>query len=188
VVVRSCLALKLLALLVVPCSAAEMDLASASRLPTTSPSISTAANESVLVLNRTTRSLPRTGDPIWSLRLETPGQPVQHFDAVSGRAHRQNADRHRSGTRAPLPAGRYVLGPVEPLGPADPRELGPIWIGIEPQFPTGRGHLGIHLDPSANRNANSGTLGCVGLIRWDDMQTLAGLVQRRNVRTLVVSE
>ena len=82
----------------------------------------------VVVLNRTTRSLPRTGDPIWSLSLETPGQPVQHFDAVSGRAHRQNADRHRSGTRAPLPAGRYVLGPVEPLGPADPRELGPIWI------------------------------------------------------------
>ena len=109
-----------------------MDLASASRLPTTSPSITTSANESVLVLNRTTRSLPRTGDPIWSLRLETPGQPAQHFDAVSGRANRQNADRHRSGTRAPLPAGRYVLGPVEPLGPADPRELGPIWIGIEP--------------------------------------------------------
>ena len=36
--------------------------------------------------------------------------------------------------------------------------------------------------------ANSGTLGCVGLIRWDDMQTLAGLVQRRNVRAMVVSE
>ncbi|MCB4408243.1 hypothetical protein [Synechococcus sp. MU1642] len=74
------------------------------------------------------------------------------------------------------------------MGPADPRELGRIWIGIEPQSPTGRGHLGIHLDPSVNRNANSGRLGCVGLIRWDDMQTLAGLVQRRNVRTLVVSE
>ena len=187
-VVRSCLALKLLALLAVPCFAAEIDLAFASMVPTTSLSTSIPTSESVLVLNRTTRSLARTGDPIWSLRLETPGQPVQRFDAVSGRAHRQNADRHRSGTRAPLPAGRYSLGPVEPLGPSDPRELGPIWIGIEPQFPTGRGHLGIHLDPSANRNANSGTLGCVGLIRWDDMQTLAGLVQRRNVRTLVVSE
>ena len=152
-----------------------MDLASASTVPTTSLSTSIPVNESVLVLDRTTRSLARTGDPIWSLRLETPGQPVQHFDAVSGRAHRQNADR-------------YSLGPVEPLVPDDPQELGPIWIGIEPQFPTGRGYLGIHLDPSANRNANSGTLGCVGLIRWDDMQTLAGLVQRRNVRTLVVSE
>nr|WP_255599774.1 hypothetical protein [Synechococcus sp. MU1643] len=165
-----------------------MDLASASTVLTTSLSTSIPANESVLVLNRTTRSLVRTGDPIWSLRLETPGQPVQRFDAVSSRAHRQNADRNRSGTRAPLSAGRYRLGPMEPLGPSDPRELGPIWIGIEPQFPTGRGHLGIHLDPSANRNANSGTLGRVGLICWDDMQTLAGLVQHRNVRTLVVSE
>ena len=161
-----------------------MDLASASTSPSTSP----LTGESVLVLNRTMRSLSRTGDPIWSLRLETPGKPVENFDAVSGRAYRQNADRHRSGTRAPLPAGRYSLGPVEALGPADPSELGPIWIGIEPQFPTGRGHLAIHLDPSANRNANSGTLGCVGLIRWEDMQSLAGLVQRRNVRTLVVSE
>ena len=113
---------------------------------------------------------------------------MKHFDAVCGRAHRKNADRHRSGTRAPLPAGRYCHGPVEPVGLADLRELGPIWIGIEPQFPTGRGHLGIHLDLSAKCNANSGTLGCLGLIRWDDMQTLAGLVQRRNVRTLVVSE
>ena len=145
-------------------------------------------DESVLVLNRTTRSLPRTGDPIWSLRLETPGQPVEHFDAVSGQAHRQSAERHRSGTRAPLPACRYSLGPVEPLGPAGPRELGPSWIGIEPQFPMDRGHLDIHFDPIANRNANSGTLGCVGLIRWDDMQTLAGLVQSRNLRTLVVSK
>jgi len=80
--------LKLLVLLVVPCSAAEMDLASDSRLPNTSPSISTSDNESALVLNRNTRSLPRTGDPIWSLRLETPGQHVQYFDAFSGRAHR----------------------------------------------------------------------------------------------------
>ena len=103
-VVRSCLALKLLALLVVPCSAAEMDLASASRLPTTSPSITTSANESVLVLNRTTRSLPRTGDPIWSLRLETPGQPVHHFDAVSGRAHRQLSLIHIS-----EPTRRYAI-------------------------------------------------------------------------------
>ena len=144
--------------------------------------------ESVLVLQRTNRALSRTGDPIWDLRLESPGQQSLHFDAVSGRAHRQNADRHRSGTRAPLPVGRYSLGPVEPLGPGDPAELGPIWIGIEPLFTTGRGHLGIHLDPSANRNANSGTLGCVGLIRHNDMLELAALIKRRNVRTLLVNE
>ena len=140
----------------------------------------------ILILERTARQLSRTNDPIWTLRLETQGEHPHQFDAVSGRAHRQQADRHRTGTRAPLPVGRYSLGPVEQLGPKDPAELGPIWIGIEPQFPTGRGHLGIHLDPSANRNANSGTLGCVGLIHRDDMVQLADLVQRHKVKALVV--
>ena len=137
-----------------------------------------SAEASILVLERTTHRLSRTGDPIWNLRLDTPGEPPMNFEAVTGRAHRQNADRHIAGTRAPLPAGRYSLGPVEPLGPGDPRELGPIWIGIEPLFPNGRGHLGIHLDPSANRNANSGILGCVGLINRSDMFQLADLVER----------
>ncbi|MDA0258646.1 MAG: hypothetical protein O2972_08175 [Cyanobacteria bacterium] len=145
-----------------------------------------AADASLLVLERTTRRLSRTADPIWVLSLNTPGKSTQSFEVVTGRAHRQNADRHRTGTRAPLPAGRYSLGPVEPLGPGDPMELGPIWIGIEPLFPTGRGHLGIHLDPSANRNANSGTLGCVGLINRADMFHLASLIEQRQVRELVV--
>ena len=145
-----------------------------------------SADASLLVLERTTRRLSRTADPIWVLSLNTPGKSTQSFEVVTGRAHRQNADRHRTGTRAPLPAGRYRLGPVEPLGPGDPMELGPIWIGIEPLFPTGRGHLGIHLDPSANRDANSGTLGCVGLINRADMFHLASLIEQRQVRELVV--
>ena len=139
-----------------------------------------------LVLSRTERHLPNTGDPIWKLQLHTPGEKTHSFDTVTGRAHRQLADRHRSGTRAPLPPGTYKLGPVEALGPRDPAELGPIWIGLEPQFPTGRGHLGIHLDPSANRNANSGTLGCIGLIQRKGMVELASLVKARKVQTLVV--
>ena len=34
----------------------------------------------------------------------------------------------------------------------------------------------------------SGTLGCVGLIRSDEMVELASLIEQRNVRTLVVLE
>ena len=146
------------------------------------------SSDSLLVLERTSRQLSRTKDPIWDLRLIAAGEQIQRFDAVTGRAHRQTADRHRSGTRAPLPVGRYSLGPIEPLGPGDPAELGPIWIGIEPLFPTGRGHLGIHLDPSANRNANSGTLGCVGLVNRGDMLQLAELIRRHQVTALVVTE
>lgn len=145
------------------------------------------APQPVLTLERTDRSLSRTGDPIWDLKLEIPGEPVRHFDAVSGRADRQQANRHQMGSEAPLPAGRYVLGAIEPLGRNDPRELGPIWIGIEPQFQTGRRVLGIHLDPSAGLNWNSGTGGCIGLVRSQDMFSLAELVRRSGANTLVVA-
>ena len=142
---------------------------------------------SVLVLEKTHRRLPSTGDPIWSLRLEIPGQPVRQFDAVSGRANRQSADRDRLGSRAPLPAGHYILGPVEPLAAGAYPELGPIWIGIEPTFPTGRRVLGIHQDPSAGLGANSGTLGCIGLIKRNDLLELARQVNKAKIRELVVT-
>jgi hypothetical protein len=142
----------------------------------------------LLTLERTSRRLPRTGDPIWDLRLDIPGEPVRHFDAVSGRADRQGANRDQMGSEAPLPVGRYRLGSIEPLGHRDPKELGPIWIGIEPEFSTGRRVLGIHLDPSAGRNWNSGTAGCIGLIRSNDMHALADLVRRSGANTLVVAQ
>lgn len=90
-----------------------------------------------LVLERTGRRIASTGDPIWDLRLEIPGEPTRRFDAVSGRANRQNADRDRMGSRAPLPAGTYSVGPVEPLADGAYPELGPVWISIEPTFTTG---------------------------------------------------
>ena len=142
----------------------------------------------LLTLARTTRRLPRTGDPIWDLRLQIPGEPDRHFDAVSGRADRQSANRDRMGSEAPLPVGLYRIGAIEPLGRQGPRELGPIWIGIEPEFTTGRRVLGIHLDPSAGRNWNSGTAGCIGLIRYNDMHALADLVRRSGTNTLVVAQ
>ena len=142
---------------------------------------------SVLVLERTNRRISRTGDPIWDLRLEIPGQPVRHFDAVSGRANRQTANRDQSGSRAPLPVGHYILGPVERLADGAYPELGPVWIGIEPTFSTGRRVLGIHQDPSAGLNANSGTLGCIGLIRRQDLLELAQTVRDAKIRELVVT-
>ena len=142
---------------------------------------------SLLVLEKTNRRLPGTGDPVWSLRLEIPGQPVRQFDAVSGRANRQSADRDRLGSRAPLPAGHYILGPVEPLAAGAYPELGPVWIGIEPTFPTGRRVLGIHQDPSAGLGANSGTLGCIGLIKRNDLLELARQVNKAKIRELVVT-
>lgn len=138
-----------------------------------------------LVLNRTKRQIRSTGDPIWDLRLEIPGEPARHFDAVSGRAHRQDADRDQMGSEAPLPTGRYTIGPVEPLAKGAYPEFGPVWIGIEPTFITGRRVLGIHQDPSVGVDGNSGTLGCIGLIREQDLLELSELIQASNVRLLI---
>ena len=152
------------------------------------PPIAIPDPEPQLVLNRTKRQIRSTGDPIWDLRLEIPGQPARHFDAVSGRAHRQNADRDQMGSKAPLPTGSYTLGPVEPLARGAYPELGPVWIGIEPTFTTGRRVLGIHQDPSAGLNGNSGTLGCIGLIREHDLLELSQLIKVSDVRLLVVED
>jgi hypothetical protein len=141
-----------------------------------------------LVLNRTKRQIRSTGDPIWDLRLEIPGEPARHFDAVSGRAHRQDADRDQMGSKAPLPTGRYTIGPVEPLAKGAYPEFGPVWIGIEPTFITGRRVLGIHQDPSVGVDGNSGTLGCIGLIREQDLLELSELIQASNVRLLIVED
>jgi len=143
-------------------------------------------SESVLVMERTNRSIATTGDPLWDLRLEIPGQPARHFAALSGRANRQTANRDQMGSRAPLPQGHYTLGAVEPLANGAYPELGPIWISIEPTFTTGRRVLGIHQDPSAGLNANSGTLGCIGLIRRKDILELSDLIRRSGTRQLVV--
>lgn len=140
-----------------------------------------------LVLERTGRRIASTGDPIWDLRLEIPGEPTRRFDAVSGRANRQNADRDRMGSRAPLPAGTYNVGPVEPLADGAYPELGPVWISIEPTFTTGRRVLGIHQDPSAGRlNSQSGTLGCIGLVHRKDMLDLSSLIEQSGTQRLVV--
>ena len=140
-----------------------------------------------LVLERTDRRLLTTGDPIWNLKIEIPGEPLRRYDAVSGRANRQNANRDQLGSRAPLPIGRYSVGVVEPLIDGDYPELGPVWISIEPTFTTGRRVLGIHLDPSAGlQNANSGTLGCIGLVNRSDMLELAQLIERSGTDRLEV--
>ena len=140
-----------------------------------------------LILERTERRIASTGDPIWDLRLEVPGEPARRYDAVSGRANRQTADRDRMGSRAPLPAGTYSVGPVEPLADGAYPELGPVWISIEPTFTTGRRVLGIHQDPSAGQlNTQSGTLGCIGLVNRNDMLELSDLITQTDTKRLVV--
>jgi hypothetical protein len=142
-----------------------------------------------LVLVRTDRQLPITGDPVWELQLTLPGQPPRAYEAVVGRARHQDGDRDRLGSQAPLPRGRYAVTEVVPIDPTDPEELGRfLWIGLEPEFPTARRALGIHHDPSAGAGRGSGTNGCIGLIHGNDLLVLGDLLRRSGTRELLVRD
>ncbi len=146
-----------------------------------------AAGQMVLV--RTPRTLARTGDPVWELQLALPGQPLRSYEAVVGRADRQNGDRQRLGSRAPLPQGRYRVTEIEATGEGDDPELGRfVWIGLEPEFTSARKGLGIHYDPSAGRGRGSGTDGCIGLLHGNDLLVLGDLLRRSGTRELLVKD
>jgi hypothetical protein len=154
-----------------------------------SPVAALPPSSGLMTLVGTDRVLSSSGDPIWELRLEIPGQKLRRFDALVGRAASQQSDRQRLGSRSPLPPGPYQVTDIEPVQPGDDPQLGRfLWIGLEPLFPTGRRGLGIHHDPSAGRGRQSGTDGCIGLIHGNDLLVLSDLIQRHGTRDLVVLE
>lgn len=142
-----------------------------------------------LMLVRTERQLPISGDPIWELQLQLPGEPTRAYEALVGRRQRQGADRHRLGSQAPLPPGRYSVEAIAAIEPQDEAELGRfLWIGLTPEFPTARRGLGIHHDPSAGTGRRSGTDGCIGLIHGNDLLVLGDLLRRSGTRELLVRD
>lgn len=138
---------------------------------------------------RPVMTLTRSGqmharEPLWVLQMGDKAVWV-----VSGRASRQQDDlRHISGTKSPLPPGRYRVHAPEQILPDDPIELGRSgWIALTPQFVTGRSALGIHHDPSFGLpNGESGTDGCIGTLNADDMRMVMRWVQQNRPQTLIV--
>jgi hypothetical protein len=128
------------------------------------------------------------GNPIWTLSIQGIGEQAA-FNAVTGRGYSQGRDRNRAGTKAPLPPGQYRIGTIH-RGPFPIPELGGIvFIDLLPKFATGRSDLGIHLDPSFERDpAEDGTDGCVGLTTPQDTKALTSLILRHNITVLHVVE
>ncbi|MFN9694516.1 MAG: L,D-transpeptidase [Synechococcaceae cyanobacterium] len=142
-----------------------------------------------MTLLRTSRQLASSGDPIWQLRLEIPGEHPRSFEALVGRAAKQQGDRHSLGSQAPLPRGTYHVSEI--LSLTELKDLNPelgklFWIGLEPEFATNRRGLGIHLDPSAGKPQDSGTDGCIGLIHPQELLSLGELLRRSGTTSLLV--
>ncbi|MDF5736722.1 MULTISPECIES: L,D-transpeptidase [unclassified Nostoc] len=108
------------------------------------------------------------GNPLYELDLFANGQLIGKYISVSGRAYTQTRDRNRSGTEAPLPDGKYKVATATTRGSIP--EAGDRFLPIQPLFSTGRSSLGIHYDPSFDKNnGEDGTSGCVALTNRQDL-------------------
>jgi hypothetical protein len=116
------------------------------------------------------------GNPLYELQLFANGQQISSYMIVSGRANTQNKDRNRGGTEAPLPDGRYRV--AKSTTPGTIVEAGDRFLAIQPLFRTGRSALGIHYDPSFNKNnGEDGTSGCIGLQNRDQLSQVLEYVR-----------
>jgi lipoprotein-anchoring transpeptidase ErfK/SrfK len=128
-------------------------------------------------------------DPVWQLQLVKGDQVLSTLNAVTGRADRQQLNRHTSGNKSPLPQGTYRVDRREIVRESfsDPELGSGYWVPITPMFATGRSTLGFHHDPSwGKKNGESGTSGCIGLRTAEDTMTLVDWIKHFNVHKLVV--
>lgn len=123
-----------------------------------------------------TNDVNQMGNPIYALLLYANGQQVGAYKTVSGRAHTQNRNRDRSGTEAPLPDGIYKVAKRVVRGTI--AEAGDRFLAIQPQFRTGRTDLGIHYDPSFEKdNGEDGTSGCIALTNRQELSEVLEYVR-----------
>ena len=144
-----------------------------------------------IVIERTNEKVNQTGDPIWKVALvDNSGKELDSLKALSGRASRQTANRHQSGSKSPLPSGVYSIDTYGiDRGPFDDPELGKgYWVPITPLFSTGRSSLGFHQDPSWGKmNGESGTSGCVGLESPEATTKLVDWIKTYRINKIIVA-
>jgi hypothetical protein len=125
---------------------------------------------------RRTGMTNRFGNPLYELQMFAYGELISTVLTVSGRAHTQTRNRDKSGTEAPLPNGKYSVS--RQWVPGSSSEVGGRFLPISPQFNTGRFALGIHYDPSYDRNPKEdGTEGCIATTSKQDLDTVLSYVR-----------
>ncbi len=125
-------------------------------------------------------------NPLFELNLYANRELVKTYEVVTGRSHTQNRNPHVAGTEAPLPDGSYRV--ASSTIPGTHPEVGGRFLPIQPLFSTGRSALGIHYDPSFEKNnGEDGTSGCIGLIRKSDFDELVQQIRNYQLQDLKVS-
>ena len=79
-------------------------------------------------------------------------------------------------------------GMVVEVGRVDGLSVSQPFLPISPMFGTGRSALGIHVDPSYNKDAKEdGTSGCVGFLSAADFKSFWANVQQYKIKDLQVT-
>ena len=134
------------------------------------------------------------GNPIYILRLCIEGKEQRSYQIVTGRSFTQQKNRNQSGTHSPLPNGKYRIssgltqGMVVEVGRVSGLSVSQPFLPISPMFGTGRSALGIHVDPSYNKDPKEdGTSGCIGLTNPADFKSLWSNINQYRIRDLQVA-
>lgn len=134
------------------------------------------------------------GNPIYILHLCVGGKEQTAYEIVTGRSFTQQKNRDRSGTHSPLPNGKYRMssgltqGTLVEVGKVSGLNVSQPFLPISPMFATGRSALGIHVDPSYNKDPKEdGTSGCIGLTNPADFKSLWSEIDRYQIRSLEVA-
>ena len=129
--------------------------------------------------------LNQQNNPIYLLEIYHQGQLKATFETVAGRYFTQTRNRHQAGNESPLPDGKYTISRYSVPGTI--AEVGGRFIPVYPQFRTGRSALGIHYDPSYNKNnGEDGTAGCIGLTTREDFSKLQRFIESNHPQLLIV--
>jgi L,D-transpeptidase catalytic domain len=165
---------------------------SKSSVESTSEYQCSGTNNYLFLGNGTVRN--KYGNPLYLLHLCVGGKERRSFEIVTGRNFTQLKNRNQSGTHSPLPNGKYRMsnsltqGMVAEVGRVDGLSVRQPFLPISPMFSTGRSALGIHVDPSFNRDPKEdGTSGCIGLTNPADFKALWASIQHYQIKELQVA-
>lgn len=142
--------------------------------------------------NGTTKN--KYGNPVYILHLCVGGKEQRSYEIVTGRSFTQQKNRNQSGTHSPLPNGKYRMssgltqGTLIEVGKVSGLNISKPFLPVSPMFETGRSALGIHVDPSYNKDPKEdGTSGCIGLTNAADFKSLWADINQYQIRSLEVA-
>jgi Beta-lactamase enzyme family len=129
-----------------------------------------------------TSEVNKLQNPILNLVLFVNSKEIGRYKCTSAQAFLRDSSK----TNNVIPDGQYTIASSTVQGSVP--EVGGLFLPITPNFKTNRSSLGIHFDPSFNKNnGEDGTHGCIGLTTASDRDVVQKQILENKIRILVVA-